>query len=106
MAAPPLCAWPSAACTCGEHRLTPEERAVLDAALDVKDWNYGIDALERATVALRESRKPKPRYRIEAGRGVIWVLDDVHTVNAAYCTDRNEAERICRLLNEDEERRK
>ena len=91
--------------------MTPEERAVLEAALescDVYDdpraqarWAFDAGEKMRSAVrAYRESMKPKPRYIVQGS----YVLDSHSTpdVYPASCPSEEWAERICRLLNEAE----
>lgn len=88
--------------------MTDEERAVIEAALKWMEtigrhytktrgscWEWN---LAEAVRALRESRKPKPRYNVQGSE----VMDRLLGGGIADCATTKIAERICRLLNESE----
>jgi len=91
--------------------MTPEERAVIEAAEVWTSLRRGEDfreanaAMQQAVQALRASRQPKPRWRI-TGSNTIGDRDSKTVITiepfdfaAGY---RPLTDIICRLLNEDE----
>lgn len=99
-------------------RLSAEERAVIEAAERWADkhrdhWDRGScsDSLYQVVSALRESRRPKPRYRVDksgkdnAGQYEIHDHGPHAPANLApqlmyRSWSESDLERICRLLNE------
>ncbi len=105
--------------------MTPEERAVVEAALR---WHarrtvlpaaeYQLDteaiesraSLDEACRAYRRSQVPNKRYSVRL-RDNGWVVEfpeptpevpQPFIVTVAQCWSQDDAERICRLLNEDD----
>lgn len=96
-----------------KDRLTPEERAVLEAAMvwRRKANTETANALDRACDALRASRKPMPRYSVRKYEFGIGIFDGPLLTPTCYTSPQNEEnlhfmEHVCNLLNADEERRK
>ena len=95
----------------GTGRMTPAERAVIEAAeLWRGGWHERANSttgemLTKAVDALRAERAPKPRW-VVMPNGIIDKLDDdasFITINDMRLPERLKlAERICRLLNESE----
>jgi len=101
--------------------MSPEEKAVIDAAIawerernTIAMTHGAVDITARAlwsvVRALRESRKPKPRWSVDPGG---FVTDGNASVYPQFWGNivtqgdaRKLAERICDLLNEDDERSK
>jgi len=99
--------------------MTEQERAVLEAALELNDvskdaraqasWAYRASSnLNDAVAAYRKSLEPKPRYVVLwSGLGELldhWVVTDclpLGGVQIAETADKQTAERICRLLNQE-----
>lgn len=97
--------------------MTPEERAVIEAAEKFRDkWSGFVDweptpatkGVLDAVDALRESRKPKAWYRVvpdPSSNHMFWLQGsrDGHGTGSLLGTfyERQDAERICRLLNEE-----
>ena len=75
---------------CEEYRLTPEERAIIEAALahlhPTGLWHDcdGHTLLRDACLAYRKSREPKPRFIVEkslnayGGKVKMWGVHDPH----------------------------
>lgn len=82
---------------------TPEEQAVIDAALIMQPYCLAQGVMSRgltdAVRALRASREPKPEPRYWTDG--YWVFDrNAPGPAIAQCLNRDVAERIARLLNE------
>lgn len=101
--------------------MTPEEKALIEAALELYDKGAYMQAkdtvvpgkswtlLHQAQAAYRKSLEPKPRYDVVRcgtpdGNGIEWAVWECGEVSryAAICRLQEDAERICRLLNESE----
>ncbi len=91
--------------------MTPEERAVLEAALRVQDVIGGrikpgdtpvFERLYEGIQAYRQSLVPNKRYRVREWDEQTWhIVESAYTV-VAKAFSQELAERICRLLNEEE----
>ena len=103
---------------CEQHRLTPEERAVIETTERWIDAHrpsdaglncYPANCVVIAVKALRKSREPRPRYYVAFYEFQFRVIDDGNRDHGkkdiCICGNEDDADHIAAVLNAAEDKK-